>query len=272
MNFRTKLGIVVLAGALMVAGILLFSSPGKTPIKNIPEGKNSEVKAEPFQLEKSGQKLGVISADELSEFINNRKPTKNLTQQLAENLARGFMAQNPNGIDAQGGLSTPDSESLLEESVINAAAEFKLENEFVELKDLNVSSNNFQENIAEYISQYYSTLANYANKMRLLDNLQAFSESQDVNYIIPLLGYFDKLILEMKKLAVPSNFALLHQQEINLLIGEKSLLAALADFPNDPLRAAAALKIFPDLEKQFADLDNLIEKQLKTYGFAVFRK
>jgi len=76
----------------------------------------------------------------------------------------------------------------------------------------------------------------------------------------------------MKKLAVPSNFVLLHQQEINLLIGERSLLAALVDFSNDPLRAVAALKIFPDLEKQFADLDNLIENQLKTYGFAVFRK
>ena len=256
----------------MVAGILLFSSSDKAPAPKNSADKNSAGKAEPFQLEKSGQKLGVISAEELSEFINNQKPTKNLTQQLAEDLARGFIAQNPNGIDAQGGLSTPDSESLLEESVINAAEEFKLENEFVELKDLNISSNNSKENIAEYISQYYNILGNYANKMRLVDNLQAFSESQDVNYIIPLLGYFDKLILEMKKLAVPSNFVLLHQQEINLLIGERSLLAALVDFSNDPLRAVAALKIFPDLEKQFADLDNLIENQLKTYGFAVFRK
>jgi hypothetical protein len=271
MNFRKKLGIIILASALVVAGILLFYPYTKPATKNSAD-KNLAGKAEPFQLEKSEEKLGVISADELSEFINNQKPTKNLTQQLAENLAQGFMAQNPNGIDAQGGLSTPDSESLLEESVINAAAEFQLENEFVELKDLNISSNNSKENIAEYISQYYSILGNYTNKMRLADNLQAFSESQDVNYIIPLLGYFDKLILEMKKLAVPSSFVLLHQQEINLLIGEKSLLAALIDFPNDSLRAAAALKIFPDLEKQFADLDNLIENQLKTYGFVVFRK
>jgi len=271
MNFRKKIGIFVLAGAILLAGFLIFSPSAKPGLENV-QADATKTKAEPFQLEKDNEKIGIVTNDDLATLFNGQTATKNLTQQLADDLAKGFIDKNPNGTDSQKGWLTPDNEDLLQQSVAVAAKEFQAENQTVELHELNISSDNSASNISDYISQYYDMLNSYGIKMKLADNLEAFNDGQNTAYITPLIAQLAELINELKKLSVPSDFVVFHQKEINLLNVEKSFLMALANYSEDPLKAVAALQMMPDLEKQFVALDDSIEQQLKTYGFEVARK
>ncbi len=271
MNNQKKIGIFVLTISLLLAAVLLLR-PNHNLANQNTNNTNSLVQASPFQLEKDGQKLGVVDAGSLLGFSESQKTLTNLTQQLADDLAKGFIEKNPSGADAQGGWLTPDNEGLLQQSVDKAAKEFQAEAQTVELHELNISSDNSTQNIADYISQYYGVLSSYANKMKISANLEAFVENQNVAYLTPLLSQFDGLISEMKKMSVPSDFVVFHQKEINLLFIEKSFISALINYSEDPLRAVAVLQMMPDLEGQFTALDDSIEEQLKTYGFNVVRK
>lgn len=271
MNNQKKIGIFVVTLSLLLAAILLLR-PNSNLTNQKPDDSNQLAQASPFQLEKDGQKLGVIDPGFLLGLGAAQKSVTNLTQQLADDLAQGFIEKNPSGADSQGGWLTPDNESLLQQSVDKAAEEFQTGAQIVELHELNISSDNSTQGIANYISDYYNTLGSYGSKMKIADNLEAFSDGQNVDYITPLLSQFDGLINEMKKMTVPSDFVVFHQKEINLLFIEKSFLTALTNYFQDPLKAVAALQMMPDLEEQFAALDDSIERQLKTYGFNVVRK
>lgn len=274
MDFRKKIGIFVLVGATLLAGFLIFSPSAEPGVGNV-QADATKVKAEPFQLEKENEKIGIVTNDDLATLFNGQNgqaKTKNLTQQLADDLAKGFVDKNPNGVDTQGGWLTPDNEDLLQQNVAAAAKEFQVENQTVELHELNISSNNSVQNISDYISQYYGIVNSYGVKMKLADNLEAFSDGQNTAYVTPLIDQLAELIGALKELSVPSDFVVFHQKEINLLNVEKSFLTALANYSEDPLRAVAALQMLPDLEKHFVSLDDSIEQQLKAYGFEVVRE
>jgi hypothetical protein len=267
-NSEKKISLFILISAVIVAGILVFYDP-QAPKKSLADlQEEGSANAEGFNIEKDGQKLGVISGEDLSALLIGEKPVENLTQKFADNLAKGFIDSNPSGIQDGQEISVPDSQVLLDQIAVekNKDVDVSL---FVTQKDLNISNNNSQENILNYYEGYKGVISKYASKMNMAANLEMFIDTNNSGYLKPISDYLQNIIDELKKLSVPSDFAVLHQNAVNLFIMEKEIFDSLVKSNEDPLRASSALMTMEELSNKFSDLDNNFAQALKSHGFEI---
>jgi hypothetical protein len=267
-NSEKKIGLFILTSAVIVAGILSFYDP-QAPKKSLADlQKEGGADAEGFNIEKDGQKLGVISGEDLSALLTGEKPAENLTQKFADNLAKGFIDSNPSGIQDGQEIKVPDSQVLLDQITIEQNKDINSDL-FVTQKDLIISSNNSQENILSYYENYKAILLKYSIKMKMGDNLEMFVSTNNSDYLKLIPAYLQNIINELRVLSAPSDFSLLHQDAINLFITEKGIFNSLINAGGDPLRAASALMTMEELSNKFSDLDKGFIQVLKNHGFEI---
>lgn len=269
MDFRKKIGIFVMAGAIVLAGFLLFS-PSNKPVSKNNQGDTANAKAESFQLEKDSQKLGVIDPGVLLGPNTNQKTVTNLTQQLADSFAQGFIKENPSDVDLEKGLKTPKEEFVWNQFLQQIQNKNLFDQENLELKELNIDSDNSKEKVKDYFLALAEIFQNYRsqNLVSLTESLEAFTESQDPNYLLPVLNSYNQLIQQVKELKVPSNWTSLHLELINLIGAEREIFASFANYQEDPLKAVVALESFSSLSERELNLFLKIGEKLEKEGLA----
>jgi hypothetical protein len=267
-NSEKKIGLFILTSAVIVAGILAFYDP-QAPKKSLADlQREGGADAEGFNIEKDGQKLGVISGEDLSALLTGEKLSENLTQKFADNLAKGFIDSNPSGIQDGQEIKVPDSQVLLDQIAIEQNKDIDIDS-FVAQGDLRISSNNSQENILSYYESYKGIISKYSIKMKMGDNLEMFINTNNPDYLKLIPGYLQNIINELKVLNVPSDFSALHQDAINLFIIEKEIFSSLVNAEGDPLRAASALMTMEETANKFFNLDKNFAKTLEDHGFEI---
>lgn len=276
LSANKKIGVAILLGAIIVAAGLIFLRANDKNISkqgdgsNLAKGNDFNL-AEGFQLDAENGQVVSGAIDNLSNVDVNASIT-NLTQKLANDLAQGFIEKNPTGLttaDTEEGLIMPDSDSLLNTVYKKYSTEFNLEDKFISENDLKVSKDNSNENVRDYYGQYFQLISEYSQKIKLVDNVEAFVDSSNSAFLTVASGHMNDLIDKLKDLEVPSDFSVLHKTEINLLISEREILLALVNSKEDPFRAVIALNAWSDIETDFTALDNAIAKELKDKGFQV---
>ena len=202
MDFRNKLGIAILAGAVVFAGILIFSNPERQKESLANRPTSTPFQAESFLLQKENQKLGVINLEDLSGLLTNQTKTKNLTQQLAETLAQGFIRENPSNKDLSSGLKTPQESFIWNQFSQEIQDSALLAGQTLELKDLNIHSDNSKEKVKAYFGQLGGAIQSFRLKTVLpaMESLRAFGESQNPDYLLPVVKNYDRFVEELKKI------------------------------------------------------------------------
>lgn len=271
MDFRKKIGIFVLAGAIVLAGFLLFSPSQESGLKNNQVGAVNPT-AEPFQLGKDNEKLGVIDPGVLLGLNAGQKTTTNLTQQLADSFAQGFMEENPSNVDLQKGLKAPKEEFVWSQFIQQIQDNDLFDQESLEVKEVNIGSDNSQEKVKDYFLALVGIFQNYRsqNLVSLTKSLEAFAESQDPNYLLPVLNFYDQLTKRLKELKVPSDWVALHLELINLIGTEREIFASFSNYQVDPLRAVVALESLSSLSERELNLFLKMGDKLEKEGLAEY--
>lgn len=273
MDFRKKIGIFVMAGAIVLAGFLLFSPSNKPVSKNNQAGAVNPT-AEPFQLEKDTEKLGINSnTPDLSGLLSNLNSSgtdKNLTENFAETLNQGLIQANGQNFDPAQGVKTPGQEFVWNQFLQQIQNKNLFDQGNLDLKELNIDSDNSKEKVKDYFSALTEILQNYRSQdlNSLTKSLEAFTESQDPNYLLPVLNSYDQLVQQLKKLKVPSDWASLHLELVNLIGAEREIFASFANYQEDPLKAIIASESFSSLSERELNLFLKIGEKLEKEGLA----
>jgi len=266
---KKKIGLFVLSSALIIAGILVFYDP-QAPKKSLADLKNEDGSTvEGFNLKKENEQIGILSSEDLSALLTGKKASENLTQKFADNLAKGFVDSNPSGIEEGKEIAVPDDQTLLTQAALDYQKEINSSDIFIKEKDLKISYNNSKENIYDYYVDYQDILNKYLGKINIIDNLNMFADTNNSNYLNSSLTYLESLIAELKNLSVPSDFSVLHQEAINLLIVNQNILSSLVKVDDDPLRASSSLLMLEEVSDKFLALDKNFIQALQDHGFNI---
>lgn len=267
-NSEKKIGLFILTSAVIVAGILAFYDPQASKKSLADLQKEGGADAEGFNIEKDGQKLGVISGEDLSALLTGEKPAENLTQKFADNLAKGFIDSNPSGIQNGQEITVPDSQTLLEQISTEQSKSID-KSLFVTKKDLKISSDNSQGNIYDYYTNYQEVINKYSGKISLVDSFEMFVNTNNPEYFKQPLIYTEGIIKDLKNVVVPSDFYQLHLDTINLFIMNQNILESLVNINNDPLKAASASMIIEEIMKKSVILTDDFASALEAHGFQI---
>lgn len=267
-NSKKKIGLFILTFAVIIAGILAFYDP-QTPKKSLADlQKEGGTNAEGFSIEKENKQLGIVSGEDLSVLLMGKKPAENLTQKFADNLAKGFVDSNPLGIQDGQEISVPDSQTLLDQIAVEQNKD--IDNSlFVTQKDLKISSDNSQENIYDYYTNYQEVINKYSGKISLVDSFEMFANTNNSEYFKQPLIYTEGIIKDLKNITVPSDFSQLHLDTINLFVMNQNVLESLVNINNDPLRAASASMVIEEIIKKSVTLTNNFADALQSRGFQI---
>ncbi len=261
---------IILSIALIIA-IILISNGGEEVVIGINSDikNDQENKASGFQLERDGEKLGIIGVNDLSQYLTTQSKKRNLTRDLADKLSLGFVEANEFNEDPSQGVFTPDGYSIISTSLEDYSNEFGLKKDFITIKDLNIGGDNSQEAILSYYTQYRDTISEEVDKLDILNRLNKFNESKNLSYIFDIIDGYDSLISKMKKIKVPSDFIELHLENINLYISQKSIFGSLAQINDDPLRSLTAINLLEETEDKLSDLGLEFASALEKNGFKI---
>lgn len=271
LNFtkEKKISSIILGSALVIAGFLVFydSESFKKSLADVKKEKEAAMQAEKFSLEQENKNIGILNTEDLSALLTGKK-SSNLTQKLADDLATGFMDANPSGV-ADGEVITPDSKALLEQAASDYQKEISSSGIFVGSKDLKISYNNSQDKIYDYYVSYQDVINQYSEKINLLENLEMFADTNNSSYLESPVIYLRDAIDELKGITIPSDFASLHQDMINIFITIHSVLDSLISANDDPLKASSGLLLIQETLNKLSSLGEDFMNELENHGFDV---
>jgi len=257
MNFRKKLGIIILASALVVAGILVFYPYSKPATKN-SQGNKTAAKAESFKLEKDSQKIGT------NLELLALKPEDNLTDKITSDISQKILDLNQNN-DLSAGLLTVPNEDLLSQELID-----KYKNEVwssfqsVGIGDLKIIPDNIPQSSLDYLKNIFQII--HDNKITddlVMEAIAGFSDTQKEDYLAGPIQSLDKAILEFERLPVPTSWAYLHRDLINLNLAKKEILSSFYSSQNDPLKALIAAELMDEINTRSTTWNNYVAQKLQ---------
>lgn len=199
------------------------------------------------------------------------KDPNNLTEQLASAFSKKMVSDpsfDPNNFsgkeDALGQevLKNVDKNALAQNKNL-AALELVLPLD----SEIKISKDNSQASIKKYLSQVNSILlekyelknpemygsGKFINEFHMVDYAIRNSDFSDTN---GLADFIDSMVVELKKVSVPSKAVELHKKTIALFSYNARLYRAMGDIKTDPFLALTALQKFRDLDKPMAEILN----------------
>ncbi len=173
-------------------------------------------------------------------------PTGNLTEDLAQNLAREMVAQNPEGpgtSDSGFSLVVPEDLQSVASQIALASPALEIETEKDALiplseKDASVVSNYSAEDIAAYTKAVNIIINDGLTPAQVEAMIRDLPQAEAMNTLGLTL---ESAILQLKKVSVPKPLADFHRSFIQVLAYQKRGLD-LANNPDDPLRASMVLE------------------------------
>jgi len=257
MNFRKKLGIIILASALVVAAVLLFYPFSKPGTKN-SQGNKAAAKAQPFKLEKDSQKIGTNL-----EFLAF-KSEANLTDKIASDISQKILDLNQTNDLSGGMLSVPNEDLLSQELIDKYKNEFWSSFQSVGIEDLKIIPDKIPQTSLDYLKNIFQII--YDNKITddlLMGAIAGFSDTQKEDYLAGPIQSLDKAILEFERLSVPTSWAYLHRDLINLNLAKKEILSSFYSSQSDPLRALIAAELVDEINSRSSTWNNYVAQKLQ---------
>lgn len=199
--------------------------------------------------------------------------TTHLSQLLTEKIAAGeFDPAQGDALDAAGDPSIPYNQDVLNEVLyqigVRAKAYFTLPE--IADADLRISSTptTYQE-IGIYIVAMSSALEPDDAVKDLSTNevivIKEAVETKDTALVELLRSSYQKAVERIKGVTVPKDFVQLHKQQLLILMQFEKIMAAVADFQNDPATASAAVEIYPQTVDMLEQFSSDLEAKIKSY-------
>jgi len=249
---------VVLAGAV-TSFVILNTSPEKSS----GIGVSTAGSGPGFDFQADSSEVFTPSGSQNDRLLDN----KNLTDNLAKLYAQKIINDNPDGVtsseygDEISVFSTETANTILQEQLTQG-----LKFEPFKKSDLNISDTNssarqlsYLENVSKSSKENFGSLK--YNFAEILDEW-ALKENNE-----PMKDYVSRVpsqIEDLKTLAVPSELADFHLQNLNLWAKKLVIFTAIINMNNDPLKTFLAVQELPNIVQESLDLQDLIEKKYKT--------
>lgn len=257
-NFYLKISLSIIGIALIIGLIIVnYSDKSKNTKEALADQNNKgDYILQSFNLQKTNKKLGANLEDlEISE-------EENLTEKVMSELSQQIIQLNKNNDLSSGYLEVPNEE-LFSEEMIEKYKDYFLKN----LSLITISDLTFDKEEPPYtsIKYFYDILQIIYDKKITNDivdkTLDGFIDSEDPEYLKDIIIKFNEAIESFKKVPIPSSFADLHLELINLMIEKKVVLTAMYNYQKDSISAMAAIELFEELDNQYEEwLSNLITK------------
>jgi len=257
-----KLSLIILGIAVLISFLIIRSSSHSSPKITIDNPKpitNSVAQA--FSLEQNNQKL--------TPDIENLKISdeNNLTLKVADELAQQILQLNEDNDLSSGKLQVPNEE-LFSEAMIEKYKSYFLQNlSFTKLDELNFGPDNPPFTSFKYFVEVFQIIYNRKITDDILDaGLQNFIDSENPEFIKDMIDKLDGAIADFKKLPIPSSFADLHLDLINLFNARRAILATLYNYQKDPISTLAASQLFDELDNHYLDWMKRVVEKMKSDG------
>lgn len=203
--------------------------------------------------------------------ISTAKAAENLTDAFGEQLAKEIISKNQAGpqlLEAKSWLEVADPNSLAAELLgenipENIYAELVPNISAVPSGELIVVGANGKNDLEIYLKKFNELIA------KNLSGLSLDKTNIEQSNFPALISARNNLIAELKLLPVPSSLVTILKKEISLLIGEKNILLALANYQTDPLRTMLAAQASEKLALAFSALTSEILGFINKYNLAL---
>lgn len=260
MDFRKKIGIFLLAGAMVLAGFLLFS-PSDTSKLTDNQGGSTNVKAEPFQLEKDNEKIG-----QNLEFLAFN-PEESLTDRITADISQRVLDLNQNNDLSAGNLTVPNEELFSQELIDKYKNDFLANLQEITIDDLRPIQDNLPYSSIDYLKGVFQIIRD--NKITddlVIEAIAGFAETENEDFLTNPINSLDKAILELKQLPIPTSWLALHRELINLNLTKKEILSSFHSSPQDPIKALIAADLLSEIDAKAAIWSNYAAQKLQQDG------
>lgn len=259
MNLQRKIGLGILAFAVVAAGVLMFSGKNQGVAEKNNNGAGEKLaKADAFNLTKDGGQL-TVGTDLLAN-----PDDANFTDKLATELNAKLIALNPENDLSSGNINVPDENIFSQDILDQFKADLFNSSENVKAEDLNLVLDKIPQTTWEYLRSFLSIIQkNKITDDLVMSALASFADAQDPAFLNPVINSLDEAISEFKAMPVPVSWAYIHVSLINLTVAKKSLLLAMTKFQDDPLKAMVAAEMINEIDGQTTTWNNYVAQKLK---------
>jgi len=226
--------------------------------------------------------LKMAPNDKKTDFAIQPRPepktinTQNLTQALANLLAKEVISENQNNFNANGKLvisKLPEIEPIVEEmtkTIKNSDVLFIRTK--IPISAVKTNSNNSKEALIDYFNKANEITVGNLKKFKLkkgeggkiikeiLDSQDFSNLPQDFSEVDKIINYYKLTLSQLKELSVPSKLQEFHKEELTIIYISQKIFESLKLINEDPLRAIIAISQYNALLNKSLELQNKINK------------
>ncbi len=255
---------LAIIGLALLVSFLIINHPNaadsKKNVNKVTENSHNNI-AEAFNLEQTNKKLNAnVESLEVAD-------EDNLTMKFSAELADRIIKLNENNDLSSGQLEVPNEELFSDEIINKYKDDFLKDLTIVTITDLNFGEERPPHTSVKYFADILQII--YDRKITddiIQENLSSFIDSENPEFIKDIIDKLDGAIADFKKLLIPSSFADLHLDLINLFNARRTILAALYNYQKDPISALAASQLFDELDNHYLDWMKRVVEKMKSDG------
>jgi len=257
-----KLSLIILGIAVLISFLIIHSSSHSSPkiaIDNPKPITNSAAQA--FSLEQNNQKL---MADVKNLEI---KDDENITLKVSQELSQKILEMNADNDLSSGQLQVPNEELFSDEFFQKYKVNFWKNLKLTTINELKIGEENPPLSSLQYFMNVMQII--YDNKLTediYQENLQAFIDNEDADFIKDIINKLDKGISDLKNLVIPPSYTNIHLDLINFMNMKKAILFDLYNYSNDPLRALAAIQFLEEIDTYYQNWMINLTKKMENDG------
>lgn len=216
------------------------------------------------------------SPAEPNDFVATSTPAQdtkpgqpqNLTRQLAEKIAREMIVGRIANPDAP--FDSDATAQNLVDTVLGSTPD-QIQYTLTK-KDIVVGRDGSKAAAQAYQTAMIRIIETNSKSLTAKPYVQIFAEAMETqNYgkldaLDPYLAEYNQIISQLKKLPAPPQFAELHLEYVNIIIGQASIARKMRTAGDDPLNALVALRQYMAIQEQFKTLLNKFTSEYQKIG------
>lgn len=257
MNFRKKIGIFILASAIIITIILIFNTSGKPAKNNVLQP--SPATAEAFKL--SSKDNEKISSNTNLLALNS---TDTLTDKITADISQQIFDLNNNNDLSSGQITVPNEDAISQDLIDKYQNDFWSNVPSVDIQDLNIIKDNIPQTSLDYLKNIFQIIHdNRITDDLIMSAIASFSDGQNADYLAGPINSLDKAIPQFKQMPVPASWAALHRDLININLAKRYILNSFVFYQDDPMRALINTEALNAITTKSNDWSNYVVEKLK---------
>ena len=222
----------------------------------------------------SNMKLNLTIDSEQTDIAGNEIATLKTplnTRDVAAQIAQILVASDPDGPSAVDGVN--QIETLSPEKMVQTVLADRVEDSVSLILDVEIEKDRF--NIFEeagnsdrlFYLQKRGEIIRSAGE--IIANQGIEFDEEAVTELWLLAKIYDQAINKLYAMAVPADMEFVHAEQIRLLVVQKRLFEAMANFEEDPLGASLAVSMWENVQSELVDLGQVLGDLTSTYEAAI---